>query len=474
MSIQHSTNNSQPLQARARASADMLLREVHRFAGDDQSSALQQLLADWLATTADPLLREMTLAELARRLRLHPTALKRFVDPSRNGKTLPCSIDSGCARLEPNRVYSLKDLKGFRIRHGVQQESESIPLFGVTGIIRKGRTHLFAGKPRVGKTETLFRGGILHWHDLKVLYLSEESEDDWDTRLSTFEEDELPDGVTVVFPHGEPRESLLARMQEQPYDVVVVDTLRGVWRMQDELHPSRVVQDLAPLVDLQRQMGFTLIALHHVRKMEGDVISDRFAGTNALSGMFDMLISLSPKGEDGLLLSYEGRTSAGGSLLLTWRDGDLQCAGDATAIEWKTLLQRIEGVIYTASEPLTTKEVMARLGDPRPSFRHLHDALAHLLENGRILREPKEQKAGATYRWYAPQPNLAQHPLIVQGKVQGSCNAPSPNLAQADSIVQGKVLPADDDPFADADSPDLWACDPLSGHWYRRPAGGAP
>ncbi len=117
--------------------------------------------------------------------------------------------------------------------------------------------------------------------------------------------------------------------------MVVLDTVRGVWRLRDELHPSRVVDDLLPLISQQRQPGFTLICLHHERKAEGEAITDRFAGINALSAMFDMLISLAPKGEDGLLLTYEGRTSKGGSLLLQWK-GDEACATWARQTSWSS------------------------------------------------------------------------------------------------------------------------------------------
>lgn len=319
-----------------------------------------------------------------------------------------------CGKKFENRIYSLRELRSMPLPH--EQAEESLLLFGQVGIIRRGRTHLLAGKPRVGKTETLFRGGILHWHHERILYLSEEYEGDWQQRLSAYEDDELPEGVDLWLCAGESRHTLLEKMA-QGYSVVVIDTLRGVWKLRDELHPSRVIEDLTPLINLQRRLGFTLICLHHERKAEGEVISDRFAGTNALSSQFDMLLSLSPKGEEGLLLEYEGRTSQGGSILLAWKDGELQYIGDSNPVEFRTLAQRIEGILHTAGRPLTTKEVWKELGEPRPSLTHLSNVLRQLFENRRILREPKEERKGATYRWCAPDSNLLPqtNSIVVRG-----------------------------------------------------------
>ncbi|GIV21709.1 MAG: hypothetical protein KatS3mg023_3460 [Armatimonadota bacterium] len=468
MSIPQQTNGNKNLQARAKEATDTILREVNRHAPEDQSGALQQLLGDWLATNRDPILRELVLGEVSRRLRLPVGSLKQLVKPEPN---LPNTI--GCVML--GRLYTLKELRALR-EHQSETAEESLPLFGLKGIIRKGRTHLLAGKPRVGKTETLFRGGMLHWHNERVLYLSEEYEDDWSIRLSSFDEDELPEHVDIWLCAGEPREALLQKIQQGSYSVVVLDTVRGVWRLRDELHPSRVVDDLMPLISLQRQMGFTLICLHHERKAEGEAITDRFAGTNALSAMFDMLISLAPKGEDGLLLTYEGRTSKGGSLLLQWKGDELCYVGEADLVEFRTLAQRVEGIIYSAGRMLTTKEVWQELGEPRPSLSHMKNVLEHLLENGRIQREPKEERKGATYRWYASTnlPNIT-HP-IVSGRLDAPTNLP--NITHP--IVSGRLehpsdssVQPEEDPFTQAED-GLLAYDLVSGHWYPAGSGGSP
>ena len=313
-------------------------------------------------------------------------------------------------------IFTLHELKYAPLP---ESSGESLPFFGVEGIIRRGRTHLLAGKPREGKTEALFRGGVLEWHEERILYLSEEGVADWRDRLSGFAEDELPEKCKVYLYAGEPREELLREMETGGYTLVIIDSLRGVWRLFDELHPSRVIQDVAPLIDLQRRLGFTLIALHHERKAEGEAFTDRFAGTNALTGAFDMLLSLNKQSKTDIVLTYEGRTSEGGSLLLRWQDGNLCYEGEAEKLEWHILLQRIEAVLARAEKPLTKREVLNEVGDPKPKIRQIETALKHLYQNGRIGREPKEDRPGATYRYYHAnlKPNLTKNLLIKGGEV---------------------------------------------------------
>ncbi|MCL6474427.1 MAG: AAA family ATPase [Firmicutes bacterium] len=360
----------------------------------------------------------------------------------------------GCKLQGVNHLYTLHELKNAPAHESSTEAS--LPFFGVSGIIRKGRSHLLAGKPRVGKTEALFRGGVLEWHNERILYLSEEGIEDWRVRLASFADDELPEQCHVRLCAGESRENLLAEIREGGYSVVVLDTLRGVWRLSDELHPSRVIQDVSPLIDLQRKLRFTLVVLHHERKAEGEAFSDRFAGTNALSGMFDMLLSLNQKSEGNLVLSYEGRTSQGGSLMLQWQDGNLRYVGEAETMEWRVLLQRIEAVLYRASKPLNTQEVRRELGEPLPGYRTVLNALNYLYQNQQIEREPKETKAGATYRWYitptrreshkaTPEsvaiPHLAPcEPIYMQGFLQGSSDG-EPELpwwATGEGVPEGE------------------------------------
>jgi len=326
----------------------------------------------------------------------------------------------GEVRLKP--IFTLHELKYAPLP---ESSGESLPLFGLEGIIRRGRTHLLAGKPRAGKTEAIFRGGVLEWHEEHILYLSEEGVADWQERLVGFADDELPEKCNVRLCAGEPRKELLREMETGGYTIVIIDTLRGVWRLTDELHPSRVITDVSPLIDLQRRRGFTLIVLHHERKAEGEAFTDRFAGTNALTGAFDMLLSLNKQGETDLVLTYEGRTSQGGSLLLRWQDGNLIYEGEAEKIAWHILLERIEAVLARAEKPLTKKEVLGELGNPKPKIRQIESALKYLYQNGRVGREPKEDRQGATYRYYHAKhkPNFSKN-LLIKGSEVGEAEQP--------------------------------------------------
>lgn len=461
MSIpENGKNRNRPISARVAETARRIIGDCNRFAPEDQLPALIEHLRSFGESTGDELLLSAVVREVARLARLDPYALTKHI-----GKP-----SAKPASTVAPRIFTLREL---RSREVTTDTGESLPLFGVHGIIRRGRTHLLSGKPRVGKTEALLRGGVLQWREARVLYLSEENEDDWNLRLSAFEEEELPEGVEVWFASGVSREAILRQIEQGSYAVVIVDTLRNVWRLADELHPSRLVEDLVPLIDLQRRLGFTLICLHHERKSDGELVSDRAAGTNALSAMHDMLLSLSPKGENQLLLTYEGRTTRGGNLLLEWREGELRCLGEADSVEFRTLAQRVEGVIYTAREPLTTKQVHELLGEPRPSLRHLHDVLQHLQENGRIEREPRDGGRGTTFRW-KPAQTLFAH---IEGGCANLLPSPErqPEKVCTEPIYSANKVPScrggEEDPFASAETPADWIYDPVAGRWHRRRGG---
>jgi len=447
MILQHNNNGSKPLSERIRETASRIAGDAPRVSPDDQTRALIARLTDFSSATRDDLLVAGVIREVARLTRLDAYELTKRVLRSKPSTKPSSHIEGVCEEGSRQRIYPLRELKNIRERRGETAE-ESLPLFGVTGIIRRGRTHLLSAKPRTGKTELLFRGGVMCWHGERILYLSEENESDWDARLATYAESALPDNATVWLATGAPREGILAEIQNGGYTVVITDTLRTIWRLVDEINPSRVVEDLHPLITLQRRVGFTLINVHHERKSDSETLTDRAAGSNALSALHDMLLSLAQKGERQLCLSYEGRTSPGGSILLQWRDGELVYVGEERAVEFRTLAQRVEGILFGAGRALSTKELWNELGEPRPSLAHLHNVLSYLLSNGKVRREPKEERKGASYRWYAPNLQPSSQPTFI---CEEGCADPF-------AVPEGGLL----------------AYDPVSGHWYPRHAGGAP
>jgi hypothetical protein len=149
-----------------------------------------------------------------------------------------------------------------------------------------------------------------------------------------------------------------------------------------------------------------------------------------------MLLSLNKQGETDLVLTYEGRTSQGGSLLLRWQDGNLVYEGEAEKLEWHILLQRIESVLARAEKPLTKKEVLGEIGNPKPKIRQIESGLKYLYQNGRIGREPKEDRPGATYRYYHAnlKPNLTKNLLIKGGEV---CEPELPWWVTGEGVPEG-------------------------------------
>lgn len=57
------------------------------------------------------------------------------------------------------------------------------------------------------------------------------------------------------------------------------------------------------------------------------------------------------------------------------------------------------------------------LGDPKPSQEQLQLALVALVAEGTVERDPKQDKAGATYRYRHAQPHLPRNLPMVVGEV---------------------------------------------------------
>ncbi len=82
-------------------------------------------------------------------------------------------------------------------------------------------------------------------------------------------------------------------------------------------------------------------------------------------------------------------------------------------------------------------EIMQALGEPRPSDAHLRNVLNTLVGQGKLQRDPAEEKRGAVYRYRVPVPLLATKG--VYGSRKG---------ADASNTSPGDLFTSDD-PFAD-------------------------
>jgi len=75
------------------------------------------------------------------------------------------------------------------------------------------------------------------------------------------------------------------------YDIVILDTLRGLLSIENENDNSEITAKVKPWVAMAQRTGITLIMLHHTRKSGGDYGQGFAGGTGGLA-LVDHLITM--------------------------------------------------------------------------------------------------------------------------------------------------------------------------------------
>jgi hypothetical protein len=290
-----------------------------------------------------------------------------------------------------------------------------LPLLGCVGYFVKRWSHVLAGYPKTGKSETVFESAV-DWSDERVLWLTEEPESVWQARLGRFDPDRLGH-ITLVFALGLTYEQLAQRIAEGTETVVVVDTTRNLLGLRDESDNAEVARVCGHLVALCRRKDQTLVLLHHTRKQDGEH-GKAIAGAGAFLGVVNV----------GLELMHDGtaknrRRLRGWAHVIEIEDliterregGSIVAVGSPGDVSLAVVQERIRAVL--SSEWRTTKQVHDLLDDPRPSLDQVTRALKELatsltsdiktpssevrFEGPEIERDPpiSEAASGKRVRW---------------------------------------------------------------------------
>lgn len=179
------------------------------------------------------------------------------------------------------------------------------------GFLYRGRISLFWSLPKTGKTTVM--AGLLRAMDKsntsetfigqrvrhgKVLYVSEENEEDWGNRCDRFgigdHVEHLPRPIPNTDTH--PRviwcdlvEYLDELAATEQYDLVVIDTLSAFWGIDDENAAPHVIAALNHLNHRFRNSALHLV--HHSRKSGGEEGTGA-RGSGALMAFVDIGIEL--------------------------------------------------------------------------------------------------------------------------------------------------------------------------------------
>jgi predicted ATP-dependent serine protease len=309
----------------------------------------------------------------------------------------------------------LKEIDAYELQQLHVEELTFLQLLGLPGYLVEGWSHVVAGYPRCGKTELLY-ANVRDWIKAGrgVLYMTEESRSLWQQRLARRP---VPcKGLNLKFALGELPLELLARLKNAREPIVVVDTLRGLGiTPEDENDNGAIARAVTPWVAAARRGRKTLILLHHDRKGGGEH-GEGISGGHALLAAVDVALQIKrDNAPNRRVVKMLPRVIQASELLYERQpDDQLVALGDPAGIGKTAVAARALAVLDQLWT--TTKEVLDRLEDPKPSLEQLRLALLAEARVGRLERDPPLDAGrvdGKTIRWRKPgsdEPNLP-HPL---------------------------------------------------------------
>ena len=241
----------------------------------------------------------------------------------------------------------------------------------------------------------------LEWARLgfTVAYYSEEALLIWEERMRL--RTDLPDGFNVVTALGQSVEQILADVVSRAAKVVIIDTVKllGIRDTNDE---TQVFQALAPFINASRDLGATLIFVHHTRKAGGEH-GLGVSGSHAFTAIVDVSIEI-----DWVEKQRSRRKVTGLARIVDVPEfqyvrtegGEFEYLGDSELVRENELKGRFLDVLPSSTdEAMTRTELMQAIGDPKPSKNQADRVLKAMVEEGLVHRDPARKTQGATYRY---------------------------------------------------------------------------
>jgi hypothetical protein len=307
-------------------------------------------------------------------------------------------FDSNVNVLNPvsNRIQTATDLLA-----DAEECQRWWPLWGQSGIIGPGVATLISGHAKVaGKTTAVgigIRDLLRGAPDLSAFVLTEEPRALWRERLRRW-------AITTSnwrfrFADGTPWPTALRELEEETVGLIVVDTLRSFAGIVDENDAGTVVAAIQPLVLLARRKNIAVVALHHLRKTEGEE-GLAHAGSTALVGLFDIALELrrDPHALGRRILTAVSRFErTPRALALELRDEQIIVLGSPEAVALSEVAERVFVIIPPGGQT-TVSEILLALDEPKPSREQVGRALKQLQSDGRVTATGRGVK-GDPQRW---------------------------------------------------------------------------
>jgi DnaB helicase-like protein/AAA domain-containing protein len=319
------------------------------------------------------------------------SALGRGLESFRELNSDVNGLNSGSNRIQTT----------IELLEGAGEDQRWWPLWGQPGIVGPGVATLISGHAKVAGKTTAIGIGIRDLFrvvpDLSVLVLTEEPQSLWRGRLRRW-------GISTPnwrfrFADGTPWLTVLQQVKQETFNLLVVDTLRAFTGIVDENDASAVVAAIQPLVLLARSKHIGVVALHHLRKTEGEE-GLAHAGSTALVGLFDVALELrrdqhAPGRRIMTAVSRFEETPK--ALALEMRGEELVVLGSPEAVALNEVAERVFTAIPPESQ-LTMLEICGALDEPKPSREQVSRAIRQLRAEGRVTAAGRGVK-GDPQRW---------------------------------------------------------------------------
>lgn len=280
------------------------------------------------------------------------------------------------------------------------EDISPLPFLSMEGYLVRSFAHLIGAPPKCGKT-TLLAQMLKEWDNDKVLLFTEERKQIWKARMK-----QKPGGwdhVSFVYAVHSTTKNVIECIKEADDTIVVIDTLRNVLSgcLKNENDNSEIAAELNQIVTACERHNKTLIAFHHHRK-GGGKMGEAMSGGHAFLGSVDLFLEYTadPKAPESnrRIVSGVGRVIDVRKIVTEFTEsGEIVVLGSPNDLALDELKERVFDLL--TDEWQKTSQVRDRLDDPVPSDNQLRSALNALFIDLKVMRDPRENKPGATYKW---------------------------------------------------------------------------
>lgn len=194
------------------------------------------------------------------------------------------------------------------------------------------------------------------------------------------------------------------RVRAGAYDLIIFDTIAGLWHVMDENNAGEMMAALMPLNELT-SAGAAVLLCHHMRKGDGDQ-GQGGRGSGALSGFVDVIVEVrrrvisDPTNRQRVITSYSRLDDeARSDLVIELSDSGYVAVGTTAAAQSAARLQALQATLPTVPPGISLEEIRMGWKGAPPGLSTLRTDLKDGFVSGRWQRTGKGAR-GSEYRYW--------------------------------------------------------------------------